>query len=198
MKRSISFFAILSSLLILQGCCSLKIPAIEAQFPLIDELTCAGKGVHVSLDRFIIRLNVPMTDDQIVTMMELALPDHKPISLERCKCGDPDLMMIILGEAMENKGDLLTTVSGLRGGSMNSDPALVYKLKHSVYHKIPQLPASGGPLNPDIADFISDESDAMIVVVLDSGLDLNRFAGKKFLMQNPTGLNCIVGGEPSS
>ena len=204
MKRALSFFVLLSSLLILQGCCSLKIPGIEAKLPQIDELTCAGKGNFVSLNRIIIRLKVPPigiekpTDDDIKELMGRVFPDKGPFEIKRCACGDPDLMMIIFGNPVENQGDLLTSVQGLRDGGMNTDPALVYKLKHSVYHKIPQLPASGGPLNPDMTGFISDESDADVVVVLDSGLDLNRFAEEEFLFQNPTGLDCIAGGEPSS
>jgi hypothetical protein len=202
MKRVVSIFVLLSSLLILQGCCSLKIPGIEDKLPFIDELTCAGKGNFVSLDRIIIRLKIPPigmvrpTVAEIENLMEKAFPGKGPFEIKHCECGDPDLMMIILNEPVENKGDLLTSVQGLREGGMNTDPALVYKLKHSAYHKIPKSP--GGPLNPDITGFISDESDAKVMVVLDSGLDLNQFAKEEFLFPNPTGLDCITGSEPSS
>ncbi len=196
MKKTVSFFVLLSSLLILQGCCSLKIPEIEARLPFVKDLACAGKGVHVPLDRFIIRLKQDIPDEDLITLMEMVFPEQRPITIERCECGDPDLMMIVLGEAMETKGDLLTSVAGLKGGRMNSDPVLLYEMKHSVYKNLPDLPPPGS--NPNVGSFISDETDAMVLVVLDSGINLNRFTGEKFLFQNPEGLDCIDDSEPSS
>lgn len=196
MKRSLSFLLLLSFFLIFQSCCSLNLP-------MVGDLKCAGKATRVSLDRFIIRLKIPsigdtqLTDPQILEMMKIVF-QQQDIALKRCECGDPNLMMIILGEPVESKGELLTSVAGLRGGKMTADPLLVYKLKKPVYNKIPKLPDSGGPTNPDISEFISTQPNDMVLAVLDSGLDLNRFAGEKFLFENPAGIGCIEGNEPSS
>ncbi|WP_373517929.1 S8 family serine peptidase [Pricia sp.] len=191
------FLVLLASLLIFQGCCSLKIPFIENQFPIVGDLTCAGKNTALSLDRFIIRLKVPMTKAQIEEIMRLAFPQQEQITLEDCKCGDPDLWMVVLGEALETKGDLLGVVAGLKGGEMTADPVLVYNLKKSNLKNIPGLPPTG-PTDPIISDFISEETDAMVLAVLDSGIDLNHFTGEKFLFRNPSVIGCIDDNEPSS